>query len=333
MRRFLLHSTMHYFSRYVNCKLYYSVCSLKDDLGNYGELPEPCYVAAIAERLPKMICGFDDLKLGGCFVHQRPYVAMENLGSCELGDLLVLCRKVVDGKERFNACLFQVKKAEEPFLGVQKPDNSNQLTLYTEWPRFCFGHIFNEKKKEVYDYYPKCVTPGAQYMFINDGPLYCHDYYEDGFTEYPIMFTHSIPSTEIDNNYEFSFGRFLWYFINWQIGKPFDSNETASDAWSRLIWDAINKTRDKFIPQSATLKPNEKVPRNNGDFFDYMLNIHQTNIEKLSSRLKEKRDNGGDKSKLENYEDDSDGAISILYIEIGGNTPIEKPVNTEYVAE
>ena len=31
--------------------------------------------------------------------------------------------------------------------------------------------------------------------------------------------------------------------------------------------------------------------------------------------------------------DDSDGAISILYIEIGGNTPIEKPVNTEYVAE
>ena len=52
---------MHYFSRYVNCKLYYSVCSLKDDLGNYGELPEPCYVAAIAERLPKMICGFDDM--------------------------------------------------------------------------------------------------------------------------------------------------------------------------------------------------------------------------------------------------------------------------------
>ena len=325
MNRLLLNSTMRHFGRFVNCRLYDSVRDIKDELGIIDTLPEPCYVAAIVERFPKMMSGFGDVRLGGCFVHQKPYVAMENVGSCELGDLLVLCRKVVDGKERFNACLFQVKKAQVPFTGVQKPDKPNQLTLYTEWPRFCFGHIFDGKKKTVYDYNPKCVTPGAQYMFINDGPLYGHECAEDGFTEYPIMFTHSLPSSEIDNDYELSFGRFLWYFINWQIGKPFDSNESAMDAWSGIIWDAINKTRDKFIPSSATLKPNEKVPRNNGDFFEYMLNNHLSGIGILKDLVKEKRDNGGDKSIVETYEDDSDGAISILYIELGGNTQIEKP--------
>lgn len=56
----------------------------------------------------------------------------------------------------------------------------------------------------------------------------------------------------------------------------------------RIIWNEINKTVDKFIPSGAILKPNEKIPRNDGEFFEYMLNNHSSNIRILKNLVKDK---------------------------------------------
>ena len=320
MGRMLLNYTRDYFSRLADCKLYDAVRQLRGNLCEFYNLSEPVYVAAIVRDFPQLIQGYwNDIKIGGCFIHQSPYVAMENGGSCELGDLLVISRKVVDNVERHNAVLFQVKIAQKPYMGMEEPDNKNQLKLYTTWPRFCFGYKYNSNKKS-YDIHPKMVTPGAQYMFINENPLYWMGCADDEYFEHPVMFTHNIPSTIIENDRELSFGRFLWYFINWQIGKPVDLVNYACDSWSILIHDAIERTMKALIPQSATPDAKQRVPRNIGEFFSFIieqpswLNLHTLNEHsKLSMGISIKK-NG-----KEVPDEENNGAISILYIDLGGD--------------
>lgn len=91
-------------------------------------MQEPDYTAAITLCLPsrlEQILG-PKVKVGGCFVHQNPIVRFDSQPKgCELGDLLVLCRKVVDGEQRHNAAQFQLKMSSKH---VETPDTLFSLS-------------------------------------------------------------------------------------------------------------------------------------------------------------------------------------------------------------
>lgn len=214
--------------------LVYSVAELAGKKrGN--SLQEPDYTAAIVTEFVPMAPHsrvFGKAKAGGTFIHQRPKVTFDMKGhseTCELGDLLVLCRRMVDGEERYNAALMQLKMAHSNNnLAISSSGELVQLYLYTKWPVFRCANGVN------YDIQPKMVTLGAQYIFVNED-------------DYP-LFTHHIPQERMLNRDYYSFGRFLSDFVDWQNGRPIlDAANKDADEWSKLIWDVIEHNANAYF--------------------------------------------------------------------------------------
>ncbi len=236
------------------------------------KLSEPAHTAAIVSKFPGLMNRhWGVAKFGGCFIHQSPYVNFKTKNRkrkserCEVGDLLCLCKKIVDGIIRYNATLFQLKK-DKTESGKVKPDNVSQRLLYTEWPVFSFDHSRANAGANQYDIQPKAVTPGAQYMFINKYSYPCY---------VPVVFTHSIPSSVMENTPERSFGSFLWDFINWQNGRPIsEPDANPKDEWSRLIWELVARTTNKVYNINKS-NPKWQICnlRSNGDFFAFMTKM------------------------------------------------------------
>lgn len=260
------------FIQFANHMLFGAVNALKNDLRKGKKFDEPAYTAAIATKFPAMMNGaWGNVKFGGCFIHKSPIVTLDNTSnpsvreSCEAGDLLVLCRDMVDGYIRINAALFQVKKMDGLYNRI-KPDNEIQLKFYTEWPTFSFGRSY---KSPYYNIEPKTATPGAQYMFINEKKYYHHwyDYYP--LSLQPLLFTHSKSAAVMCSDPDLSFGNFLWEFINWQDGRPIsESEQKANDEWSKFIWRLISFSKTKsFMHKNVRISKHIKAT---GDFFQFM---------------------------------------------------------------
>ena len=228
-------------------------------------MQEPDYTAAIVTDFVNMAQhsrAFARARLGGSYIHQRPKVTFDYNGvpkTCELGDLLVLCRRIVDGESRFNAALMQLKMAQgKNYPTITNNGDQVQLYLYTQWPKFkCANGI-------EYDIQPKTVTLGAQYMFVNPW-------------DYP-LFTHHIPQRKMPNEDYLSFGRFLYDFVNWQNGRPIvDVNHKDTDSWSQLIWDIIEHNKNAYFRRR-----NIGVNQGNRNVFDFLVDI-RSNHEDLGS--------------------------------------------------
>lgn len=295
-----------------------AVNGIKKDLRAGSKMQEPDYLAAIVTRFPLLMNNmWGNVKYGGCYIHQKPYVTTKVGGkTCEAGDLLVLCRKTIGNDVRINAALFQLKRAKNMFRQVA-PDNPTQYELYANWPVFSLGRKFNSGMDR--DIEPKSVTPGAQYMFINDFDIMFVDYDDSYcFTDYPIVFTHSIPKPVMENRRDLSFGRFLWNFIHWQTGRPIAPFEDlAYDDWSRFIWDLIVNTQYAKISNiNVGIQKKHNIDRQQGDFFHFMTT--DDCISHLPEDYYAIHDNGDDKvPPKENVNDEEgDGSISILFIDL-----------------
>lgn len=299
--------------------------AVKKDLRPGHTFQEPDYLTAIVTKFPLLMNStWEHVNFGGCFIHKSPQVTFKKGGRCEAGDLLVLCRKDVGNQYRYNASLFQLKRMERPSYRVTKPNEFLQYELYTEWPEFSIGGKFNPAK--VYDINPKTVTPGAQYMFINDPGKYVRYYWcEEYLSHHPCIFTHSIPEPIMRSRADLSFGRFLWDFIHWQNGRPISSEEIAvNDEWSRFIWDLIRKTSNVMIQNiNVGVKRKNGIAKQQGDFFhllttkDSMSYMPQSYIDWANG------DNeGGNKSADETINEEDNGAISTLFIDVAKSVDV-----------
>ena len=320
------------FTYLANHMLLGAVNALRNDLLKGKTFDEPAYTAAIATKFPAMMNGvWENVKFGGCFIHKSPIVTLDNTSnpsvreSCEAGDLLVLCRELVDGQTRINAALFQIKKTDSLYDTI-KPDNDIQLKLYTEWPSFSFGRNY---KSLHYDIEPKAATPGAQYMFINERNYYrWFGYYPVSLQ--PLLFTHCKSAAVMCSDPELSFGNFLWDFINWQNGRPIsESEQKADDDWSKIIWKLISLSKTKAFKHK-----NVRIPKHikaNGDFFQFMtLSMSETHTDVMfTDWLNQQGKSNGTETfdkevfyeEKENPDDDgSDRGFAILFIDkAGGN--------------
>lgn len=317
--------TKHQFASFANHMLLGAVNAVRQDLQPGAKLDEPAYTASIVTKFPALMDGsWGRAMFGGCFIHQSPIATMSNgTDRCEVGDLLVLCKKQEGTSFRYNAALFQLKRAVE-FRGV-KPDNQIQLNLYTYWPEFSLGrrYIASSTDSNHFNIQPKSVTPGAQYMFINENPYQYWNF--NGYLVpfgYPVVYTHSIPEGVMANTPELSFGMFLWNFIQWQDGRPIsESAATANDDWSKLIWALIVRSQARVFNHKGINAKN--ATRAQGNFFEFMLKpSHETGIDTLyhewlslgnSQAAPEMKESDDRRS------EDDDSAISILYIDLDGS--------------
>ncbi len=215
---------------------------------------EPCYTAALAKELPRILNGIitgETKKLGippmyrfgSCYVHQKPYVRFGSgfKSRCELGDLLVLVKKTINGVAAFNSALFQLKNIKDTKAKIfqVRPNSSEdkQLTLYTRW-----GELKIDLKSEnttEYDVTPHSVSQGGLYMFVRSN------------RQHP-KFVVAVPDRNMETtvppsfgyySYPVSFGHYLSRMVKWQCGRAIasknDTKNGCADDWSRLIWRVI----------------------------------------------------------------------------------------------
>lgn len=243
----------------INNAIAQSVAIVRADAKKNGwTMQEPDYVAALTTEFPKRIAGLvSGVKYGGCFIHQRPKISFTSKidgkqHSCELGDLLVICRKTVDGEERYNAALLQFKRANSKSLKISNPSELFQLEVYTSWPKFSIKSAPGQ-----FDIQPKTVNLGAQYSLI----------YESA-GQYHSMYAH-IPQSSMAFSSDLTLGRFINDLMDWQDGRTINEESSKNDEeWSKLIWTMVDISKAAIFNRMKIGHKN--CPRTEGEFFDFM---------------------------------------------------------------
>ena len=283
-------------------KSFKSIDRLRKRAGKMKALQEPDYTAALVTAFPWYMNRFKVLpymKLGGCYVHQSPKVTFKSKTTvsqetCEAGDLLVLCRKHVDGKENINATLFQIKNHDSKSKSIMHKIASKervQLELYQDWP------VFEIKPSSTqYDIQPKAITPGAQYLCIADGLGICMG---------EKRLYHSQPAQNMELYNLYTLGHFILNFVDWQNGRPISLEEDCTnDPWSSFVWELIHRTMaNSFNRRNIGIITQS---RTSGDFFTSLLSeVKIADVDDWENTVEYGKD----------YSNDEFDGISILLID------------------
>ena len=268
---------------------------------------EPCYTAALTKELPRILNNEAQksglpikYRFGSCYVHQKPYVKFgPNFGlRRELGDLLVLAKRTINGNVALNSALFQLKKTTDKKFHIPKSGGEDeQLTLYTKW-----GKLKIDLKSEnttIYDVTPHAVSQGGSYMFVRQD------------RQRP-KFIVAVPNREMETTalplvgcyrYPQSLGIYLSGMVEWYCGRSValkdDVLQGEADDWSRLIWKVIDLIQDVVSKCSGY----GNVTRDNGCGSLAFLSSNCLEIESLGE------------SENENSDSDADAGFGVLYIE------------------
>lgn len=233
---------------------------------------EPCYTAALTEELPKILNDkinnnaretgtHPKYRFGSCYVHQKPYVKFgPHFGlRRELGDLLVLAKRTINGTDALNSAVFQLKRTHGKKYSIPKCGGEDeQLTLYTKW-----GKLKIDLKSEnttVYDVTPHAVSQGGSYMFVRED------------RQCP-KFVVAVPDREMETTalppfgcyqYPQSLGVYLAGMVEWHCGRTIasrnDIKKGCADDWSKLMWRVI----DLLENVSCSCQGHGVVKRDNG---------------------------------------------------------------------
>lgn len=172
----------------------------------------------------------------GVFVHQSPIVTFGANHSCELGDLLLVYTYTdIHRKTRYNALLLQAKMTNDLELRLSAGDP--QFLLYSEWPPFLCKKGLPGISKQNFDINPKLTTLGAQYLMIDDHPIFGYGKLQGTFA---FGTGHAYRKVRVEEE----FSKELLNLIAFQTGRPFEADlNTTNDDWTRLIWALLTSTK------------------------------------------------------------------------------------------
>lgn len=265
---------------------------------------EPELVANLAyyipERLNGVTLGHVSFLVGSVFIHQKPYVKnISNPSSwksnyVELGDLLLI-NNLVENNEiiQRTALLMQAKKFSKNTKNSIKPDNPDQLDLYSNWPKFEYIRCpqLNGQKRYIDCKKETDIFNGAKYLLINKSKGLFGDYVSD-------------PTMPTLTRFK-PFHCELFDFITGNAGKEFVQLGCRSGdiGWSRVIYDLIynissQRLSRKIAKNLPTPKKNRGFGYRYGDFSDkYGFVIQQLrNVKKyysFSDRINADKENIG----------------------------------------
>lgn len=227
---------------------------------------EPTFIAALVTNLPKKLEAIlrnlypkNNFRVGGCFIHQKPLAEFcdrkLSKKNPEIGDLLIVYKRIQGKMETYNSLLLQAKKIKVGAGSIYNykisKEDKHQLLLYTQWPQFIYrraGLKLNGRKRSII---PKTVTPGAQYLLINQDcilPFYCA-------MPSDILVAHNNFAVQLIN------------FIEFQTGRPFVKN-VPRDSWSQMIWDLLDISFHSVFNKSKFGYHN--VPRGTDSIADFL---------------------------------------------------------------
>lgn len=219
---------------------------------------EPDYVAGLTLGLPADIFNllrllFPDFgfSISGMFCHQRPCADFGERPRPEIGDLLlVVIHNDSSGNQYGNSILFQVKRSDAPSINLEGDGSLHQLKLYTQWPDFTYyraGALTGDPVRIT----PKSITPGAQYMVIDEDLPYSVDIDEGSHIRIAVPGKILYPRTD--------FAEQLCGLLSFKAGRPIVTpRDTTMDEWSKLIWNLIE------LAKKTTFNRKKSKLRNQG---------------------------------------------------------------------
>ena len=191
-----------------------------------------------------------DCRLSSVFCHQRPEVVFVR-GRCELGDILFVHRHHARDPEDSTrtALLLQAKKTHLDRYEVG-PGESQQLRLYTEWPRFTYRRSGPSLNGQQRDLQPKSAHPGAQYLLIDD---LGHDLALSGMLGLPGTHCMAVAPARIEMSSQWSLADALVQFFAGLTGRSFldDPDQDGSD-WSRVVHDLLAHARQHVFNRTRS---------------------------------------------------------------------------------
>jgi hypothetical protein len=278
---------------------------------------EPNKVAKMTYKIPKAL---NDLKLningyllkvGGVFVHQRPYVVFGDAKSVELGDLLLIST-VIDSKGGINrrAILLQAKMFDD--LPIT-PDE-DQHDLYKNWPPFQYKakylHVFNDGKREIKDL---DIYSSAKYLLLAKSPKDCFWPFHFLSCRYCCSLT-AQPTEELSHHT--CFVDELANFVLGDRGKSFDTtSELKSNdiGWNRVINDLLESIANKTTKKMQNSGDNSKGTRGYGVLrFGHELNFLNLFTQELVNWQADDQEPPNEIPPWPESSNDDDGGISVI---------------------
>ena len=265
---------------------------------NGTELDEPAYVAAIVKEFSCKFEGIlrdefpdENFRVGGCFIHQKPLAEfcdrLLSKKSPEIGDLLIVYKRIRNSGITYNALLLQAKRLKIGDIYEHKigQNEQHQLLLYTKWPKFIYrraGDRLNGRERSII---PKTITSGAQYLLIDENGTSCHPYWDT-------MFWCAMPADVFVASKSFALQ--LLDFIEFQTGRSF-VKDVPKDSWSQMIWDLLevsfssvfNKRKNGYANASRSSDGISEFIRMSKDMLDIVALDGESGISILCIQSKE----------------------------------------------
>lgn len=231
---------------------------------------EPDYIASLVTKLPNDLIQIlnsyipnRQFNVGGCFIHQKPIVRFTSPQYAhhrmpELGDLLIVYKETKNNEDRYNALLLQAKKSDNVNNTPIYPNDQHQYILYTKWPKFEYHRAgrLNGISRSIS---PKSITPGAQYLLIDE-------HHNADHWHYPVTFW----CAKADNPLEASnsLATAILQLIDFQTGRTFVAKGLNIDQWSRMIWDLLDISVQSVFNRRRHGFYNH--PRSSGDIISFL---------------------------------------------------------------
>lgn len=264
-----------------------------------NKLQEPDYTAALAVEFPKLVNNQNirGISVGGCFIHQSPYVNFDKDHKpcrCELGDLLVFVRRRKENLHHYNAALLQIKKTDHLPCKLSGSGDLTQLYLYESWP------IFTSVQMGKYDIVPKTPHQGALYCVINTN---------SGGSELILI---SEPSKELLFFSQMTLAEFINNMMSWTCGRAISSwKKTNQDEWSKLIRDLLKHSAEYFFNRQNSRY--QDTPR--ATLWKNAMGINEVDVFLQQMAITPLDDRSSNDTNGNNSINDSTG-ISTLFIDI-----------------
>lgn len=279
-------------------------------LGNKPE--EPDFVASLTLKFTpdlfnilKAVFPKNKFSVTGVFCHQKPLADIGLPKDPEIGDLLlVYIYTDKSGTKMLNSILLQAKISTKSTSIVSTSDE-HQLKLYSEWPAFQYKRAgsLNGTKRDIL---PKTINDGAQYLLIDNHPIYGLSGMAGTF---PMGCATPAKTLSINNDLTSE----IIDFLKFKSGRAFESDSTTTkDDWTKMIWDILEITKAKASKRkNAGISNLHRQITNNFDGCCYFM----TEVNSIFNDLHNELGYGDFNRNADNFFDDENVSPSVILIE------------------
>lgn len=304
--------------RLIHGSIVSSVDFVVDKCSKIGNRPqEPDFVASLTLKFTadlfnilKAVFPKNKFSVTGVFCHQKPLADIGLTKDPEIGDILVVYIYTDNrGSKKLNSLLLQAKISTKSTTTITTADE-HQLKLYLDWPSFQYKRA-GRLNGTTRDILPKTINDGAQYLLIDDHPIYGLSGFAGTF---PMGCATPAKTLSINNDLT----REVIDFLKFKSGRAFEENpSTSKDDWTKMVWDILNTTKAKASKRKNAGLAN--FPRKITNNFDGCC-FFKTETNSIYQDLHNELGHGDFQRNSDNFLDEDNISTSVILIESSEKT-------------